>query len=41
MTADQWYNLVRLALILGFSLAVLYGLYRVMTSDDRKPDRKE
>ena len=41
MTGDQVYNLIRLALFLAFAVLVLYGLYRIATSDDRKRNKEE
>ena len=35
MTGEQWYNVIRLALILAFGAFILYGVYRVATRDDR------
>lgn len=34
MTGDQWYNLLKLALILAFGALVLFGLYKIATSGD-------
>lgn len=30
MTGDQWYNLLRLVIILGFVSLILFGVYRLM-----------
>lgn len=41
MTGDQWYNIFRLAIWLGFTLLVLYGLYRLITSEERSNRDKD
>lgn len=33
MTGDQWFSLLKLVVILGFALVVLYGVYKIMTKD--------
>lgn len=36
MTGDQWYNVIRLALCLGFLAFFMYGLYRLVSEVNRK-----
>lgn len=35
MTGDQWFSLLKLLIFLGFACFVLYGVYKIMTRDDK------
>ena len=39
MTGDQVYNLIRLALYLGLAAFILFGVYRLVTRDERSSGR--
>lgn len=41
MTGDQVYNLIKLAIFVGFASLVLFGLYRIATRDNLKRNKDD